>query len=334
MVRGKKENINLIFILFFIAILILAFFIIKPYLIAVISALILGYIFYPVYGKINKLVKNKTLSSLIVSILLVLIFFILVGLVANALISESVSFFKNVDSNQFDAALKSIGNLFGDSIDVELYLKEFIRTAATFFVGIASGFLVSIPARLLGLFVMIFTLFYVFKDGPRFVNKVRDALPLEHNHKKSLFDDMRNITKAIIFGYFFVAIAQGILGGIGFLIFGLNNPILWGAVMVVLAMIPFTGTLFVWLPAGIVAILNQNYFAGIGIIIWGILLVSSIDNLIRPKIIGARAKIHPVIILLGLLGGLSLFGFIGIFIGPIILSIVLSLLNELKKHYF
>ncbi len=104
--------------------------------------------------------------------------------------------------------------------------------------------------------------------------------------------------------------------------------------MAVLAMIPFTGTMVIWLPAGIVALLNQDYFSGIGIIIWGTLFVSSIDNFIRPKVIGNKAKIHPVVILLGLLGGLSLFGFIGIFVGPIVLSIILGLLNELKKHYF
>ena len=334
MVKSKKEGANLVFVLFVIALLILAFFIIKPYLTAIIVALILGFIFYPIYNRLNNLIKNRTVAALIVSALLVLIFFILVGVVADVLISESVSFFKNVGSKTFDNILNTIGGFFGDSIDLEFYLKDFIRTTAKFFVNVASGFVVSIPGRLLSFFVMIFTLFYVFKDGLTFVSKVKDALPLDEEHKQKIFENMKNITKALIFGYVLVGLAQGILGGLGFLIFGFKNPVLWGVVMAVLAMIPFTGTMVIWLPAGIVALLNQDYFSGIGIIIWGTLFVSSIDNFIRPKVIGNKAKIHPVVILLGLLGGLSLFGFIGIFVGPIVLSIILGLLNELKKHYF
>lgn len=334
MVKSKKEGANLIFVLFVIALLILAFFIIKPYLTAILAALILGFIFYPIYNRINKLIKNRTISAFVVSVLLVLIFFILVGIVADVLISESVSFFRNVGSKTFDNALSTIGGLFGDSIDLKFYLKDFIRDAAKFFVNVASGFVVSIPGRLLSFFVMIFTLFYVFKDGLIFVSKIKEALPLDQEHKQKIFDNMKNITKALIFGYVLIGLAQGILGSIGFLIFGFKNPVLWGTVMAILAMLPFVGTMVIWLPAGIFALLNKDYFSGIGIMIWGALLVSSLDNFVRPKVIGDKAKIHSVIILLGLLGGLSLFGFIGIFVGPIVLSIILGLLDELKKHYF
>ena len=334
MVKSKKNHNGLVFLLFFLALLILAFFIVKPYLIAVIVALILGYVFYPVYKKLNKLVKSKTWSSLIMSILLVLIFFVVVGLIANALISESVSFFRQVSSTAFDNLINSMGDLFGDSIDIEFYLKDLITTTAKFLVTLISNFIVSIPARLLGFFVMVFTLYYTFKDGSKLVSKVKEALPLENNHKEEIFDDLKKLLSAIIFGYFMIGILQGLLGGLGFVIFGFKNPVLWGAVMAVLALIPFIGTLFIWLPAGIFAILSQDYVSGIGLIIWGALVVGTIDNLLRPKIIGDRSKIHPTIILLGLLGGISLFGFIGIFIGPIILSITLSLLEELKKHYF
>jgi len=334
MVKSKNHHHSLIFLFFFLGLLILAFFIIKPYLIAVIVALILGYIFYPLYKKLNKLIKSKTWSSLIMSILLVLVFFIIIGLVANALISESISFFRQVSSTTFDTVLRSMGDLFGESVDIEFYLKDLITTTAKFLVNLISNFIVSIPARLLGFFVMVFTLYYTFKDGPKFVSKVKAALPLENNHKDKIFEDLKNLISALVFGYFLIGMLQGILGGIGFVIFGFKNPVLWGAVMAVLALIPFTGTLFVWLPAGIAAILNQNYVSGIGIIIWGALVVSMIDNLLRPKIVGDRAKIHPAIILLGLLGGISLFGFMGIFIGPIILSVTLSLIEELKGHYF
>ena len=136
-----------------------------------------------------------------------------------------------------------------------------------------------------------------------------------------------DVIYATIYGVIITAIIQGIIGTIGLLIFGVQNPILWGMVMIILAMLPFVGAGLVWFPAAIIKIAGGDLFNGFGLLFYGLFIVSTIDNMIRPKLIGARANIHPVVILLGVLGGLAVFGLMGLIIGPLCLSILMVFID-------
>jgi len=129
------------------------------------------------------------------------------------------------------------------------------------------------------------------------------------------------------------------VGTLGLYIFGIKSPLVWGIIMVIACMIPFVGAPVVWFPLGVFKVIiglnsgnNYETIMGIGLLAYGFIIVSSIDNLIRPKIIGDRARIHPTIILLGILGGLAIFGFIGIVVGPLILSLFLTFAEIYKTE--
>jgi predicted PurR-regulated permease PerM len=151
----------------------------------------------------------------------------------------------------------------------------------------------------------------------------------------------------MFYGNITIAIMQGILGAIGFMIFGVPSPILWGFVMVLFALIPYFGTAVVWLPAALNLIFSgylQNNSSlttrGIFLIVYGVLVISSIDNILKPKLIGAKANVHPILVLIGVLGGLSLFGFVGLFLGPMMLALLMTFIDiyeeekdELEKYF-
>jgi predicted PurR-regulated permease PerM len=185
---------------------------------------------------------------------------------------------------------------------------------------------------------MLFSMFYLFKDeGHMFVN-LRKILPLKDVYKKHLFERFGKVISAIIHGYIVVAIIQGIVGGIGFLIFGVSSPLIWGIVMAFAALVPFIGTGVIWLPPALIKLVNGiannntgQIIGGILFILYGIIIISSLDNILRPKIIGNKAKVHPVLILVGVLGGLYMLGFIGIIVGPMILALFSTFIQAYEK---
>jgi predicted PurR-regulated permease PerM len=149
------------------------------------------------------------------------------------------------------------------------------------------------------------------------------------------------ITSATIYGQIMLSLVQGALGGLGFLIFGVSSPILWGLVMAIFAFLPVIGTAFIWVPAGLILLVNgllshsnSLLWRGIGLLLYGALIVSTVDNLLRPRIVGRKAHMHPVLVLLGVLGGLQAFGFLGFVIGPLILALLMTFVRiyEREKH--
>ena len=131
----------------------------------------------------------------------------------------------------------------------------------------------------------------------------------------------------VVFGFVITAALQGLFGALGFLIFQLSSPLVWGLIMMILALIPFLGPALVWFPIGVIQLISGNLFSGIGLLLYGAIIISSIDNIVRPKIISYKSNIHPLLILLGVVGGLKLFGFIGIVIGPVVLVFLMTILK-------
>jgi len=159
-------------------------------------------------------------------------------------------------------------------------------------------------------------------------NKVGNVLSMKKKKYFFLIKRLKEIIHGVVYGYIIVALIQGILGGLGFFIFGINSPIFWGMVMSIFALIPFIGTGVIWLPASLLLIFdgifqnsNNLLFKGIGLLIYSFIFVSSLDNFLRPKLMSDKAKVHPLILFLGVLGGIFFFGPIGVIAGPLILSL-------------
>lgn len=197
--------------------------------------------------------------------------------------------------------------------------SHLIEAAPEFFVGIA---------------VILFVVYYALTDGDRFIAYLRRAIPIPGRQVDFLLSEARVGLRAVFFGQILMSLLQGILCGIGWWIAGLPSPILWGAVMAIVALLPVVGTPMIWVPGGLYLLVQGDVVAGIFLLLWGVIVVLVIlDTFLRPKIIGYGADIHPMLVLIGVLGGVAAFGFIGLFLGPLIVGILIAVLKVYEADY-
>jgi len=329
----------------------------KPFITAILTSLIVAYIFYPLYKFVNKKIKNKNLASFIVTTLVILLivipsFFILNAVSREALFLYSASKDKIFTGEFFSGECSGGATSFSCKItnfmkgilsnpEMQNYLSTTLKGATNFIVMRIRDFLLSIPSKLLNFFVMIFVTFFFFRDGEEFIKKVEGLLPLKKGHKKQVFAKFNDVAFAVIYGSIVIAIIQGILGGIGFFAVGIKNPLIWAFIMMIFAVVPFVGTAVIWLPAALILIfigyMESNTLTivkGIALLLYGMFVISLVDNLLKPKIIGDRAKVHPVFILLGVIGGLQFFGFIGFVVGPVILALLVAFIKIFEEEKY
>jgi len=178
------------------------------------------------------------------------------------------------------------------------------------------------------LFFTVFLMFFVYRDGHRLIHEVRQGLLLALGERADQYLSTAEVTvKAVVYGIVLTAIAQGAMAGIGYWMVGIQAPVLLAAFTAFLGLIPF-GTVVVWVSASLWLMLNGDYWAGVSLFLWGSLVVSWIDNLIRPLVISRTTRIPFVVVMFGVLGGLTSFGFIGLFVGPVILAVGMAVWHE------
>ena len=318
--------------LFFIILAALSLYMLLPFLTSIIAAAIVVYIFYPLFKRLEKRTKSKGLSAFIMIVIIFLIVIIPIFLVINALFVEAANFYQNVRGIDLTPISKLISGIVNENIDLNIYLEDTVGTLVSFIVRSASDFFFSLPQKLLILFVTIFVTYYFFKDGAKLNKTFGRLFPMRTDHKNELLAEFSKVIYAIIYGVLITAVVQGLLGTLGLIIFDVSSPILWGSIMVITAMIPIFGTWIIWVPAALYKIFSGDYFNGFGLLIYGILVVSTIDNVIKPKLISEKAKIHPILIILGVFGGLKAFGIIGIMLGPLILGVFSLIYNFYFKN--
>ena len=334
-------------ILVLLVLIVLSYLILKPFLAAILLGALLAYIFYPLYSFLLRKLKNKTLVAILICFLVLLILIIPTFFLAKVLIKESYFLYLTgkqvLSSNFWESCTNPFCSLIQDPAtnpEVQSQIQDLLKTGTSWIIKKSSDFLIKLPQLMLNLFVMFFTLFYFLKEGDGLVKKLSNYFITEKY--SFLHQKIKNIVHAIIYGYLLIALLQGILGALGFYLFGLGSPLFWGIIMAFLALMPYLGTWFVWLPAvlyliisGIIQDSNILIYKGIGLFFYCLILVSSIDNFLQPKIISTKAKVHPTIILLGTLGGFFLLGLSGLIIGPVILSVTLILVEgrlSAKNH--
>jgi len=179
---------------------------------------------------------------------------------------------------------------------------------------------------LLGFAIMLFLLFFFLRDGDEMMARARALIPLDEQRKDRLFDQLSNVTRAIMFGTSVTALAQGFLVGVGFAIAGLPSPVVFGVLAALLSLLPIGGAAFVWAPAAVWLFVDRHWGYGIFMVVWGLIL-GGLDNVLRPLLISGRAKISALAVFIGVLGGIPAFGAIGVIAGPVVLSLALALVE-------
>lgn len=177
------------------------------------------------------------------------------------------------------------------------------------------------------LFLTLFLMFFFIRDGAEMVTTVRKLVPMQSAARDELFAHLSAVTRAVMFGTGLTALIQGTLVGLAFLFTGLPSPVVFGVLAMLLALLPVGGTALIWLPAALILIAQDHWGAGIFMLLWGALLVSMIDNFLKPLLISGRAEVATLTIFLGVLGGVAAFGAIGLFLGPVVLSLALTLIR-------
>lgn len=188
------------------------------------------------------------------------------------------------------------------------------------------GFFLGALGSLLGFAIMLFLLFFFLRDGDAMLARARRLIPLDEVRKERLFRQLSGVTRAIVVGTSVTAVLEGVLIGIGFTIASLPSPVVFGVLAALLSMLPVGGAAFVWGPAVIWLFIDGRWGFGIFMLAWG-LLISGLDNVLRPMLISGRARISALAVFIGVLGGISAFGTIGLIAGPVVLSLALALVE-------
>jgi predicted PurR-regulated permease PerM len=194
-------------------------------------------------------------------------------------------------------------------------------------VGVVGGVLSTVVQTLL----VVFTMFYLFRDGEAIRLAAYDVLPLERSQAKDIIARTREVIAASVYGVLAISAIQGLLGGIVFWALGLPSPLLWGVVMFFLSMIPMGGAFLVWAPAALYLAFSGAWGKAIFLTAWGVLVVGSIDNFLSPRLVGKRTRLHELLIFFSVLGGLQVFGVLGLVLGPVTVALTLALFEVVRK---
>jgi predicted PurR-regulated permease PerM len=326
------------------------------YLPALVLALLLASVFFSIYlwAKAKVFRGHETPAALF------MILVILVGLVApsswfvGTLSNEALDFYSHTRSSVSMAQIQKL--MKSDSVWVERIRKagelagvQFTPekvTELTTSIGKYVGLLLykqstAVASNLFGFlihfFLMMLTLFFLFRDGARLKEYLIQLLPVPSEQLEKVASKFHEMSRAIIAGNGLSGIVQGLLGGVGFSLFGLPSPFLWGTVIAFMAFLPIIGASFVYIPAAVILLVQGKVGAGLGFLIYNVIYSSTIEYLIKPRLIGQGMKMNSLLVFIGIIGGLKLFGIMGLVYGPLIITVFLTLAEiyrlEYKEHF-
>ena len=201
---------------------------------------------------------------------------------------------------------------------------ELVGTVSKFFINSLSAFTMGTVSFLFTFFILLYAMFFFLMDGKKLLSKILYYLPLEDQEEQRMLDRFTSVTRATLKGTAVIGILQGALAGAALWVVGIPSAVFWGAIMAVLSIIPGIGSALVWAPVAIVLLAGGSYAKGIGLVVFCGVIVGSIDNFLRPRLVGKDTQMHDLLILLGTLGGIAMFGFIGFIIGPIIAGLFMT----------
>lgn len=324
---------RIFFGILFVLIAMLGVMLIWPFLTYIVLAGILTYTLFPVYNFFHTRTRRPGIASglsiLVALVLMVIPAFFLVG----ELVRQVSGAYTSFQAGSLDRVADYLSGLTGNRINFEEVLTSGLGQIRKSIVGLAPDILGSVSELVLGLFIMFFVMYYGFREGEAFLARIRQLLPLDPTLKESLFYEVRTITQAVLYGQVMTAVIQGTLGGLALLVFGVSNWLFWGAIMIIMSFLPVLGTPLIWVPAAVGQILDGETARGVGLLIFGSTIVMNIDNFLRPRLVSGRTKVHPVLILIGVFGGLKIFGFVGMLVGPLILAILVALIKFYEQAY-
>jgi Ca2+-transporting ATPase len=328
------------------ALLWLSFMVLREFLFTLIWAFIIAYVMWPPYHWLRCQLKGRaTLSAAVMTGIIAVVISLTVYWLAAMLQVETKIAYQTLAHNLIQGPLRLpdfisripwLGNYLQEWLDrlnndrgeVTGQLANWAKQ----WLGEFAGFLGGIGRYVMKLGVILITVFFCFRDGNEALRQLHQGLVRFLGKYQNVYlQAAGDTTRAVVYGLVLAALAQGMLAGLGYAVAGVKAPVLFGAITALLAMIPMGATL-VWMPLGITLTLTDQLWPGIGLLLWGFLVVSTVDNVIRPIVISGASRVPFLIVLFGVLGGLTAFGMVGLFLGPVILSVLLSVWQAWLKQ--
>jgi predicted PurR-regulated permease PerM len=328
------------FIIILLAVLYLAGLIIWPFMGFIILAVVIAFATYPLHDFLLHRIKRKNITAAIMVLLVFLLLLLPAIFLIGELITQGSNALSAVNGESLEQVTNKIATRFGFELESNTDMNEpseivslIMTKSQEYLLTQSIDFISSVVDVIVGIVIMFFVLFYLFRDGRQLYKALLETLPLREDHKQSLFGEMQLVTNAVIYGQLVIALIQGVAGGLAFFIFGFNNAVFWGFIVALVSFLPIVGTPIIFFPAGIVKLLAHDYVAGFGIIIFSIVLVMNVDSIVKPLIISERSRLNAALIIIGVIGGLKVFGFMGFIIGPLVLALLFALLQVFRQDF-
>lgn len=331
----EKDNFkDGIIIILLLGLFILALMILKPVAIAIFSGILLAYIFSPVYRWLLRKVKNENVSAILVGLGLVILIFGIIIWIFSSLVSQAIDLYLALQTVDLTNIVRTMlpgflstdaSTVFASSIST--FVSNFLAGSLERF----SDFILEIPMFLLQLFVVMFIFFFSLRDGERAIEYIESLSPLKKETQEKFLKHFKGITHSVLVGQIIVGIFQGLVAGLGYWIFGVNNALILTALTMLVGVIPLIGPWLVWVPVDIYLFASGHSGAGLGLLIYGLVIISWLDTVIRPLIVSRKTQINSAIVIIGMIGGLYVFGVLGLIIGPLVLAYVLLAIELYRK---
>jgi predicted PurR-regulated permease PerM len=336
-----QYNLQQKFFLLLLALVTLAFiYVLLPYSGAIFWGVVLAILFAPLYRRLLRETKHRPTPAALLTLLLIVVMVILpLSLITASLVKQALAVYEMINSGRIDFGayfLRIVHSL--PQWMVNLLERFELTDLASLQVKLSEGAAqvsqtvarqaINIGGKtfdfLVGLFVMLYLLFFLLRDGQSLAVRVKHAFPLGSKYKQRLFNNFTTVIRATVKGNVLVAVAQGALGGLIFWFLGVEGPLLWAVVMAFLSLLPAVGAAIVWAPVAIYFLVTGAIWQGVVLIAFGVLVIGLVDNLLRPILVGKDTKMPDYLVLLSTIGGMALFGLNGFVIGPVVAALFLA----------
>lgn len=317
-----------------------------PFLKPIAFSVILAIVFYPAHTRVRRWIRNRNAAAFLSTTVVILCISLAAGFLGRAIISGLADIYQSLLNPQSDKeklgtyivhqaerALGFVGQYFSFSVpNLRGAISNQAERLISSLLAMTAGLLGSVTSLLVSGAISFFILFFFLRDGRSMLRRLAITIPLRPGQVSRLFACVKDTLNAILYGTLAISVIQGALTGIAFSFLGISSPVLWGIVTSLCALLPIIGTAFVFLPAIGMLLFNGHWIRSLILLIWAVAIVHPVDNVLRPYLIGERAKISTLYIFFALLGGLRTFGSLGVFIGPLIVALTVALFRFLREE--
>jgi predicted PurR-regulated permease PerM len=316
---------------------ILLFFILKPFLGVIFLSVIFTAVFYPLYEKLVGRFNGRNNLAAFTTTLLILVFVIIPVIILSAfLLKEAVGLYNSIALgggsqnliSQANIIIQKISSLFPPgTMGSQISLESYAQGTLNWIIGNFNSIFVTIFGSILNFVLMLISMYYLFIFGDKIKNSIIVWSPLPDKYDEEFIQTLKLSTNAVLHGRILAAVVQGTFLGIGFAIFGIGSPVLWGFVGGIASLIPILGASIITVPAVIYLFLSHSILSGIGLLLWGAIAVGLVENVVSAIFLKDKIKVHPLVVLFSIFGGVAVFGAIGFLVGPVVVSAVIALMK-------